>query len=201
MMRIGNKTVVVITGASGGVGRATARLLGERGAKVVLLARGREGLEGAKREVESRGGQALVVPTDVSNFEQVRAAADAAEHEFGPIDLWINNAMVSMYSPFLKMDAGRVSAHRRSYLPRECLRDKLRFATDDGARPGCDRTGRVGTGVSIDSASERLLREQACDSRVHRIDPQRTDSSEEQCAADRREYAGIEYHPICLDKK
>lgn len=104
MMRIGNKTVVVITGASGGVGRATARLLGERGAKVVLLARGREGLEGAKREVESRGGQALVVPTDVSNFEQVRAAADAAEHEFGPIDLWINNAMVSMYSPFLKMD-------------------------------------------------------------------------------------------------
>ncbi len=103
MMRIGNKTVVVITGASGGVGRATARLLGERGAKVVLLARGREGLEGAKRDVESRGGQALVVPTDVSNFEQVRAAADAAEHEFGSIDVWINNAMVSMYSPFLKM--------------------------------------------------------------------------------------------------
>jgi short-subunit dehydrogenase len=102
-MRIGNRTVAVITGASGGVGRATARLLGERGAKVVLLARGREGLEGAKQDVESRGGRALALPTDVSDFEQVQAAADAAEREFGPIDLWINNAMVSMYSPFLKM--------------------------------------------------------------------------------------------------
>jgi short-subunit dehydrogenase len=103
MKRIGRNTVVVVTGASGGVGRATARLLGQRGAKVVLLARGRDGLEGAKREVESFGGRALAVPTDVSQFEQMQAAADAAEREFGPIDLWINNAMVSMYSPFMKM--------------------------------------------------------------------------------------------------
>ncbi|HWE02224.1 MAG TPA: SDR family oxidoreductase [Tepidisphaeraceae bacterium] len=102
-MQIGNETVAVVTGASGGVGRATVRMLGERGARVVLLARGREGLEGAKRDVESRGGKALVVPTDVSQFDQVQAAADAAEREFGPIDLWINNAMVSMYSPFMKM--------------------------------------------------------------------------------------------------
>ena len=102
-MRVGTKTVAVVTGASGGVGRATARLLGERGAKVVLLARGRDGLEGAKRDVESRGGRALAIPTDVSQFDQVQAAADAAEREFGPIDLWINNAMVSMYSPFMKM--------------------------------------------------------------------------------------------------
>ncbi len=102
-MRVGSDTVCVVTGASGGVGRATARMLGERGAKVVLLARGHEGLEGAKRDVESRGGRAIVVPTDVSNFDQVQAAADAAENEFGSIDLWINNAMVSMYSPFMKM--------------------------------------------------------------------------------------------------
>lgn len=103
MMRVGPDTVAVVTGASGGVGRATAQLLGERGAKVVLLARGREGLQGTKRDVESRGGHALTVETDVSQFEQVQAAADAAEREFGPIDLWINNAMVSMYSPFMKM--------------------------------------------------------------------------------------------------
>ncbi|MBF6568230.1 MAG: SDR family oxidoreductase [Candidatus Binataceae bacterium] len=102
-MGIGKKTVAVITGASGGVGRATARLLAERGAKIVLLARGREGLEGAKRDVESRGGRALSVPTDVSNFQEVEAAAATAEREFGPIDLWINNAMVSLYSPFIKL--------------------------------------------------------------------------------------------------
>jgi short-subunit dehydrogenase len=102
-MRVDSKTVAVVTGASGGVGRATVRRLGDRGAKVVLLARGKDGLEGAKQDVEARGGKALVVPTDVSNFEEVNAAADAAEREFGPIDLWINNAMVSMYSPFIKM--------------------------------------------------------------------------------------------------
>ncbi len=99
-MKIGRQTVVVVTGASGGVGRATVRKLGERGAKVVLLARGKDGLAGAKRDVESLGGQALAIPTDVSQFDQVEAAA---EQEFGPIDLWVNNAMVSMYSPFMKM--------------------------------------------------------------------------------------------------
>lgn len=102
-MRVGPKTVIVVTGASGGVGRATVRLLARRGAKIVLLARGRDGLEGAKRDVESLGGTALAVPTDVSQFDQVNAAANAAEENFGPIDLWINNAMVSMYSPFMKM--------------------------------------------------------------------------------------------------
>jgi short-subunit dehydrogenase len=102
-MRIGSQTVAVVTGASGGVGRATVRRLARRGARIALLARGREGLEGAKRDVEECGGTALVIPTDVSKFEQVQGAAEAAERELGPIDLWINNAMVSMYSPFMKM--------------------------------------------------------------------------------------------------
>ncbi len=102
-MVVGRNTVVVVTGASGGVGRATARLLATRGAKIALLARGTEGLEGARREVEARGGQALAIPTDVSQFDQVQAAADAIERKFGSVDLWINNAMVSMYSPFMKM--------------------------------------------------------------------------------------------------
>ncbi|HZK81889.1 MAG TPA: SDR family NAD(P)-dependent oxidoreductase, partial [Humisphaera sp.] len=102
-MTIGPQTVAVVTGASGGVGRATVRKLGERGAKVVLLARGKDGLAGAKRDVESLGGQALAIPTDVSHFDQVEAAAEQAEQEFGPIDLWVNNAMVSMYSPFMDM--------------------------------------------------------------------------------------------------
>lgn len=96
-------TVVVITGASGGVGRATARLFAERGASLALLARGSDGLEAAKREVADRGGRAIALPTDVSQFDQVAAAATTAERELGPIDCWINNAMVSMYSPFIDM--------------------------------------------------------------------------------------------------
>jgi len=104
-MRVGKETVVVITGASGGVGRATARLLAARGASIALLARGREGLEGARREVEERGGRALVLPTDVSQAEQVEAAAAATERELGPIAVWVNNAMVSVYSPFSEMTA------------------------------------------------------------------------------------------------
>jgi short-subunit dehydrogenase len=97
------KKVFVVTGASGGVGRAVVRKLAERGAHVGLLARGRDGLEGAKRDVEDRGGRALVLPTDVSNPDQVEDAAQAVERELGPIDVWVNNAMVSMYSPFMKM--------------------------------------------------------------------------------------------------
>ena len=102
-MQVGKDTVVVITGASGGVGRATARLLATRGARIALLARGREGLKGAEAEVEARGGQALALPTDVSRAEEVEAAAEAAERELGPIDVWVNNAMVSLYSPFSEM--------------------------------------------------------------------------------------------------
>jgi NAD(P)-dependent dehydrogenase (short-subunit alcohol dehydrogenase family) len=95
--------VVVITGASAGVGRATAREFARRGAKIGLLARGRDGLEAARREVERAGGEALVLPTDIAEQNQVDAAAEAVEYKFGPIDTWINNAMVSVFSPVNKM--------------------------------------------------------------------------------------------------
>jgi NAD(P)-dependent dehydrogenase (short-subunit alcohol dehydrogenase family) len=95
--------VVVITGASAGVGRATVRAFARRGAHVGLLARGHDGLEGARREVEELGGRALVVPTDVADAGQVERAAEAVEREFGSIDIWINNAMVSVFSPVKKM--------------------------------------------------------------------------------------------------
>lgn len=91
--------VVVITGASAGVGRATARAFGERGARVALLARGEAGLEGAREDVEAAGGEALSIATDVSDPEQVEAAADRVEDEFDPIDVWINNAMTSVFAP------------------------------------------------------------------------------------------------------
>ncbi|MGH7929498.1 MAG: SDR family oxidoreductase [Candidatus Binatia bacterium] len=95
--------VVVITGASAGVGRATARVFATRGAHLGLLARNREALEAARDEVKAAGGEALVLPADVSNAAQVEAAADAVEKEFGAIDIWINNAMVSVFSPIKQM--------------------------------------------------------------------------------------------------
>src|SRR5919106_925162 len=95
--------VVVITGASAGVGRATAHAFARQGARIGLLARGRDGLEGAQRDVESLGGRAIVLPTDVADAEQVAQAAEIIEREFGPIDVWINNAMVSVFSPVREM--------------------------------------------------------------------------------------------------
>ena len=100
-----NSQVVVVTGASAGVGRATAQAFAREGAKIGLLARGRDGLEAARHEVEAAGGKALVIPTDVAIPDQVEAAAEAVERELGPIDIWINNAMVSVFSPVKEMKA------------------------------------------------------------------------------------------------
>ena len=94
------KEVVVITGGSAGLGRATAQAFARRGALIGLLARGQDRLDKARADVEALGGEALAIPTDVAQSEQVEAAADAVENKFGPIDVWINNAMTTVFSPF-----------------------------------------------------------------------------------------------------
>jgi len=91
--------VVVITGASAGVGRATARAFAERGFDVALLARGEAGLDAAAKEVQGAGVRALAIPTDVSQFEQVDRAATQVERELGPIDVWVNDAMTTVFAP------------------------------------------------------------------------------------------------------
>ena len=96
---------VVITGASAGIGRATAQLFGQRGANVALLARGAAGLEGAARDVEGGGGKALAIPTDVADYAAVAAAADETEAAFGPIDTWVNVAFTSVFAPFSEISA------------------------------------------------------------------------------------------------
>lgn len=95
--------VVVVTGASAGVGRATAQAFGKRGDRVALLARGEDGLNAACAEVESLGGHALAIPTDVADADQVEAAAQHAEAELGPIDVWVNDAMTTVFSPFKQL--------------------------------------------------------------------------------------------------
>src|SRR5437868_4477637 len=104
-MRIQARTpeVVVVTGASAGVGRAIVRAFARRGAQIGLLARGHEGLEGARRDVEELGGKAIVLPTDVAEASQVEAAAARVEESFGPIDIWVNNAMTSVISQASEM--------------------------------------------------------------------------------------------------
>jgi len=95
--------VVVVTGASAGVGRATARAFARQGADIGLLARGVDGLEAARREVEAAGRRAIVLEADVAEAAQVEAAAERVERELGPIDVWVNNAMVALFSPVAEM--------------------------------------------------------------------------------------------------
>ncbi len=97
--------VVVVTGASGGIGRATATAFASRGARVALVARGRAGLEGAAADVRAAGGEALVLPADVADAEQVEAVAERAESGLGPIDVWVNDAFTSVFSPFEQITA------------------------------------------------------------------------------------------------
>ena len=96
---------VVITGASAGIGRAAARLFGQRGDRVALIARGRAGLEGAVRDVEQAGGTALAVPADVADFALLDRAARETEDTFGPIDVWVNVAFASVFAPFAETTA------------------------------------------------------------------------------------------------
>src|ERR687885_2193083 len=97
--------VVVVTGASAGVGRATARLFASTGYDVALVARGRAGLEAAAKEVEAEGRRALVLPTDVANADALEAAAARTEAELGEIDVWVNDAFTAVFAPFWEVSA------------------------------------------------------------------------------------------------
>ncbi len=96
--------VVVVTGASGGIGRASALAFAQRGDRVALLARGQEGLEGAARDIRLAGGEAIIIPTDVSDHNQVEQAADTVESALGPIDVWVNDAFTSVFAPLSEIE-------------------------------------------------------------------------------------------------
>jgi NAD(P)-dependent dehydrogenase (short-subunit alcohol dehydrogenase family) len=96
--------VIVVTGGSAGVGRAIAHAFAMRGARVGLIARGRPGLEAATREVQSLGGSAFAVATDVADPDQVETAARVIEDRLGPIDVWVNNAMATIFAPLDRVE-------------------------------------------------------------------------------------------------
>ena len=95
------KQTVVVTGASAGVGRAIAVGFGKRGWQVAIIARGQEGLEGARQQIEEQGGRVLTIQADVSDADALMRAADRVESELGPIDVWVNNAMVTIYASIM----------------------------------------------------------------------------------------------------
>ena len=100
--------VVVVTGASAGVGRAVVRAFAERGASLALVARGQDGLDATADEARTAGARAIVLPLDVADADSVQAAAAETESELGPIDVWVNNAMVSVFSPVSELTAAEV---------------------------------------------------------------------------------------------
>jgi NAD(P)-dependent dehydrogenase (short-subunit alcohol dehydrogenase family) len=109
--------VVVVTGASAGVGRATARAFAARGDRVGLVARGADSLQGAAQEVSQAGGEPLVAAADVADPEQVDEAATAIEAKLGPIDVWVNDAMATVFAPFAEIDPDEYErATRVTYL-------------------------------------------------------------------------------------
>jgi NAD(P)-dependent dehydrogenase (short-subunit alcohol dehydrogenase family) len=105
MSKLSEGHVVVVTGASGGIGRATAKLFAERGASVALLARGERGLEGARQDVEALGGTAAVFPVDTSDADALDRVAGEVEERFGEIDVWVNVAFTSVFSRFVDIEA------------------------------------------------------------------------------------------------
>ncbi len=141
-------SVVVITGASSGIGRATARAFAERGASVVLAARSAEPLEDVAAECRAAGGRALPVPTDVAEDTDVQALARAAVERFGAIDVWVNNAAVMAYGRFDNVPG---EVHRR------VIETNL-FGQLNGARAAIARFRRQGRGVliNIDSLYARM---------------------------------------------
>ena len=100
--------VIVVTGASAGIGRATAGEFAKPGARIALLARGLRGLEAAAHEVEARGGEALVLPTDVADESQVESAAAQVEEQWGGIDVWVNNAMATIFGPIASLTGDEI---------------------------------------------------------------------------------------------
>ncbi len=153
--------VVVITGASGGIGRASARLFAAQGDHVALLARGSTGLEAAAREVRDLGGTALPISVDTADHEALEHAADRVEAELGPIDVWVNDAFTSVFARFVDIEPEEFRRVTEVTYLGFVNGTRSRAEPDAAARPRRDRPGRVRPGPPRDPAAVGLLRRQA----------------------------------------
>ncbi|MGB7160126.1 MAG: SDR family NAD(P)-dependent oxidoreductase [Tepidisphaeraceae bacterium] len=133
------------------------------GACVGLLARGPDGLEGAREEIEAAGGKALVLPTDVADPSQVEAAADAVERELGPIDVWVNNAMVSILAPLAEVSSEEFRRVTEVTYLGYVWGTMSALKRMRAAEPWLRRPGWFGAGVSGDPSASRVLRREARD--------------------------------------
>jgi NAD(P)-dependent dehydrogenase (short-subunit alcohol dehydrogenase family) len=158
--------VVVITGASAGVGRTAAYEFAKEGVSIALISRGRAGLEGAKREVERRGGRALVLPADVADATAIEEAAAEVEATFGPIDVWVNDAMTSVFSPVKEMTAAEFKRVTEVTYLGYVYGTPRGTKTDAAAQSWSDHSDRLSAGVSWYPIASGLLRRQSTRSRA-----------------------------------
>lgn len=164
--KAGKPEVVVVTGASAGVGRATALAFARRGAHVALLARDAQALEEVAAQVRQLGVRALPIALDVSDADAVEAAAGRAEAKLGPLDVWVNNAMLTVFSPVSRVSPEEFARVTQvtylGYVWGTMAALRRMSARDRGS------IVQVGSAlVSLDSLAVCLLWRQACDSRLH----------------------------------
>ena len=165
----------MVTGASAGVGRAVAGEFARRGFDVAVLARGAAGLRAAADDVAATGARALPVPVDVADADEVDAAAGKVEDELGPIDVWVNDAMTTVFAPTWDDRPRRLPAGHRGDVPRSGVGDEGGARSDAAARSRQHRQRRVGLGVHRHPAPVGLLRGPSLPAAVLRVGTGRAD--------------------------
>ena len=193
-----SERVVVVTGASAGLGRAIACAFAREGDRVALVARGRAGLEAAAAEVRQLGGKAVVYPADVADADALDAVAEAVERELGPIDVWVNNAMVAVLGEVADTTAEEFRRVTDVTYLGSVHGTQSGAAQDAAARPGAHHPGRLRARPPRHPASGDLLRSQARDPGLLRVPALRAAPPRKHRRPDDRPAARDEHHPVRL---
>ena len=164
----------MVTGASAGVGRAIAVGFGKRGWQVAVIARGYEGLESAKQEIEATGGKALAIQADVADADALMRAADQVELELGPIDVWVNNAMVTIYANITDIAPEEFHQVTQVTYLGQVYGTLAALETHASAKPRRHHLHRISVSVQIHPLPGSLLRRQSGGPRIRQLAAKRT---------------------------